>query len=166
MASWTPRPSRWARIAAWGAFACTVPSAFWRVLMIEELMPGTADLRAAHSGEHGYVWALSVLQLATGFLTVGLVHPWGERVRGIAVPRWLPIGIGTLGGIAVTYLFTISMLLGVASGARPDQGLVHGAALLVMVLCYAPTVLWGPLELTTVAGYAARTATSRQQQNE
>lgn len=158
-----PGPARWEQFTAWGAFICTVPSALWRVLMIMGLLPGTTDLRAAHAGEHGYVWALSLVQLATGFLAVGLVRPWGERIRGTAVPRWLPIGAGALGGIAVTYLFTVSILVGLARGARPDQGLVHGAPLLVMLVCYAPTVLWGPLELAAVAGFASRTASSRRQ---
>lgn len=119
-------------------------------------MPGTADLRSAHAADHGYVWALTVVQLATGFLAVGLVRPWGDRVRGVEVPRWLPIGLGALGGVAVTFLFTVSSVVGLAQGHRPDQGLVHGWALVVMVLCYAPTVLWGPLELAAVVAYARR----------
>src|SRR5699024_9804468 len=149
-------PPRWAQIAAWAAFACTVPSAIWRVLMIEGMLPGTLTLRQAHAGDHFYVWALSVVQLGAGFLAVGLVRPWGERLRGVTVPRWIPIVFGTLGGCAVTYLFTVSMALGLARGDRPDQGLVHGGALLVMVLCYAPIFLWGPLELAAVGAYAVR----------
>lgn len=150
------RPALWARVAAWSAFACTVPSAIWRVLMIQGLLPGTAALRQAHSGDELYVWALSAVQLAAGFLAVGLVRPWGERLLGVAVPRWIPVVFGMLGGCAVTYLFTVSMTLGLIHGDRPDQGLVHDGALLVMVLCYAPIFLWGPLELAAVAAYAIR----------
>ena len=124
--------------------------------MIEGMLPGTLALRQAHAGDHFYVWALSVVQLVAGFLAVGLVRPWGERLRGLTVPRWIPIVFGTLGGCAVTYLFTVSMALGLARGDRPDQGLVHGGALLVMVLCYAPIFLWGPLELAAVGAYAVR----------
>src|SRR5699024_3746080 len=84
-------PPRWARLAAWGAFTCTVPSAIWRILMIEGLIPGTLDLRYAYADHHTYVWSLSLVQLAAGFLTVGLVRPWGEYVGRIKVPRWAPI---------------------------------------------------------------------------
>lgn len=151
-----PGSPRWAQVAAWGAFACTVPSAIWRVLMIAGLTPGATELRMAHTGDHAYVWGLSIVQLVTGFLAVGLVRPWGERVRGIAVPRWLPVVLGTLGGLAVTYLFTVSMVVGLAQGQRPDQGLVNGWPLVVMVLCYAPIVLWGPLVLVAVTAYTRR----------
>src|SRR5699024_1377150 len=146
-----PPPPRWAQTVAWAAFACTIPSAMWRVLMIEGMLPGTLALRQALAGDHFYVWALSVVQLVTGFLAVGLVRPWGERLLGMTVPRWIPVVFGTLGGCAVIYLFNVSITLGLIQGDRPDQGLVHGGALLVMVLCYAPIFLWGPLELAAVA---------------
>src|SRR5699024_11950041 len=58
---WRP-PSLMAQIAAWGAFASTVPSAIWRVLMIMGLLPGTSDLRAAHAEDQVYVWCLSLVQ--------------------------------------------------------------------------------------------------------
>jgi hypothetical protein len=149
-------PPRWAVVTAWAAFACTVPSAVWRVLMVEGLVPGTAALRTAHAGDHAYVWGLSLVQVTAGLLTIGLVRTWGERLAGRAVPRWVPIGVGAAGGLAVTWIFTVTMTGQVLGGARPDQGLVHGSALALMVACYAPILAWGPLELATVASYAAR----------
>ncbi|NHN54812.1 hypothetical protein G9U51_03315 [Calidifontibacter sp. DB0510] len=125
-------------------------------------MPGTDALRVSLAGEHTYVWTLSALQLTTGFLTIGLVRPWGEQIRGIRVPRALPIGVGTAGGLAVTYLFTIDLVWKLAHGQRPDEGLVQGGALVVLLACYAPIVLWGPLELVSVAGYALRTRRRRR----
>lgn len=95
---------------------------------------------------------------------VGLVRPWAEQVGPIRVPRWLPVVLGTLGGAAVTYLFTVTMTLQVLGGARPDQGAVHGGALAVMVACYLPLMLlWGPLTLTATAGYARRRAAAAQE---
>lgn len=149
-------PSFMAQIAAWGAFASTVPSAVWRVLMIMGLLPGTADLRIAHTGDELYVWSLSLVQLVAGFLTIGLVRPWGERIRGLKIPHWIPIASGIIGGCAVTYLFTIATVVGLANGSRPDQGLVHGDALVIMVLCYGPIVFWGPLELAAVFAFIRR----------
>lgn len=145
-----------AKIAAWGAFASTVPSAIWRLLMIMGLLPGTSDLRAAHAEDQAYVWCLSLVQLTAGFLAVGLVRPWGERIRGRRIPHWIPIAAGVIGGCAVTYLFTIATVVGLAGGSRPDQGLVQGSALVVMVLCYAPTLFWGPLELVAVFAFIRR----------
>lgn len=124
--------------------------------MVEGVLSGTAELQQAHAGSRGYVWTLSVVQLVAGAGAVGLVRPWSERIRGTAVPRWLPICVAGLGGCIVTALFTVSMPLSVLAGARPDQGLLHGEALVVMVLAYAPLILWGPLQLAGVAAFAAR----------
>lgn len=152
---------RWQRVVAWAAFAVTVPSAIWRVLMIVGLMPGTAELRAYELAgsaalAYSYVFGLSIVQLACGYLTVGLVRPWGRRLWGRAVPV-LPVVIaGALGGLAVTWLFDIRMVGALLQGRRPDAGLVTGWPLVVMAACYAPILLWGPLELVSVAAYAHR----------
>lgn len=145
-------------LVAWSAFLSTVPSAVWRLLMILGLMPGTADLRQFElAGDpflaYAYVFTLSIVQVTAGFLTVGLVRPWGERVRGRRVPLVPVCIVATLGGLAVVWLFNISMVGQLLAGARPDAGLVSGLPLAVMVACYAPILLWGPLELLAVVGY-------------
>lgn len=156
-----PQPQRWAVFAAWGAFLATIPSALWRVLMIAGLMPGTEDLRQYELGGqpalgYAYVFALSIVQLTTGFLTLGLVRPWGERIVGRRVPRTPVLIIAVLGGLAVTWLFTINLSAALAAGQRPDGGRVTGAPLALMIVCYAPIMLWGPLELIASAGYWQR----------
>lgn len=83
--STAPASPRWLRVTAWTAFLVTLPSALWRVLMIVGLLPGTAELRAYElAGDpavgYAYVVGLSIVQVATGFLTVGLLRPWGERL--------------------------------------------------------------------------------------
>ena len=157
------RPS-WLRMCAWGAFVCVIPSAVWRVLMIVGAMPGTGELRAYELGDkpalaYAYVGALSAIQLACGFLAVGLVRPWGERVLGRRVPVALPVILGSLGGLAVIWLFNISMVWALVHGRRPDAGHTSGAPLFVMVWCYLPILLWGPLVLASVWGYARARAT-------
>lgn len=124
--------------------------------MIGGLLPGAEALRQAHAGDHAYVWGLSVVQLLTGFAAVGLVRPWGERLGGRRIPPVVPVVVGALGGLAVTYVFTWSMVAGLAAGQRPDQGLMEGAPLAVMVAVYAPIVLWGPLVLAAVVSYGLR----------
>lgn len=151
-----PPPQRWAVVAAWGALLSAVPSALWRLLMIAGLMPGTADLRALHADEVGYVVGLSVAQLVAGVLVVGLVRPWGERLLGVPVPRWFPVVMGALGALAMTWLFTIDLPSKLLSGVRPDQDTVHGVHLAVMIAAYVPIFAFGPLALVAVVGYALR----------
>lgn len=147
--------------SAWGAFLATVPSAVWRVLMIVGLLPGTQELRQfelAGDASLGYVYVfgLSVVQLTAGFLTVGLIRPWGEHVLGRRVPLVPVVLLATLGGLAVVWLFNVQMVGGLVAGQRPDTGLVSGVPLAVLVACYAPILLWGPLELLATAGYWRR----------
>lgn len=154
-------PVRWSVLAAWGALLVTVPSAVWRVLMIFGLIPGTQDLRKFElAGDaalaHGYVLTLSIVQLTAGLLTVGLVRPWGERFLTHRVPVVPVLVVATVGGLAVVWLFDVSMVGALLAGHRPDAGLVSGAPLAVMVACYAPILLWGPLELVATAGYGLR----------
>lgn len=161
-----PGIQRWAVFAAWGAFLSTVPSALWRILMIVGLLPGTAKLREFElAGDRvaGYVdvFALSGVQLVAGFLSIGLVRPWGERLRGRRVPLAPVLVLATLGGFAVTWLFTLSPTVQFLSGLRPDSGLVTGIPLMIMVACYVPILLWGPLELVATAGYWKRRAAYR-----
>jgi len=155
------KPARWTVLAAWGAFLVTVPSAVWRVLMIVGLMPGTQELRQFEiDGDgvlaYGYVFALSVVQLATGFLAVGLVRPWGERFLGRRVPLAPVLIVATLGGLTVVWIFDVWMVGALLAGQRPDADLVSGVPLAVMVACYAPILLWGPLELLATVGYWLR----------
>ncbi|WP_143690446.1 hypothetical protein [Williamsia sterculiae] len=152
---------RWLLPVAWATFWVTVPSAVWRVLMITGCLPGTESLRDYELGDehlvnYAYVFGLSVVQLGTSYLTVGLASPWGRRWRGHDIPVVPVIVVATLGGLAVTYLFTISMTSQVLTGSRPDQGHVSGLALWVMSACYLPIVAWGPLELIATYGYWLR----------
>ncbi|GAB3716552.1 hypothetical protein [Mariniluteicoccus flavus] len=134
----------------------TLPSAIWRILMILDLLPGTDDLQRLHAGEHGYVWGLSVVQVACGALCLGLAQRWGERIAGVPIPRWVPVVLGGLGGLAVTWLFTIRMTGQIFGGARPDQYTVHGVPLAIMMAAYLPILAWGPLTLVAVVGYWMR----------
>ena len=129
--------------------------------MIIGLMPGTQELRQFELvGDGvlacGYVFGLSVVQLATGFLAVGLVRPWGEHFLGRPVPLTPVVVVATLGGLVVVWIFDISMVGALLAGQRPDAGLVSGVPLAVTVACYAPILLWGPLELLATVAYWLR----------
>lgn len=168
----TPRLKlqRWAELAAWGAFLATIPSAIWRVLMILGLLPGTEDLREFElagdaSLAYAYVFSLSIVQISAGFLAVGLVRPWGERVFGRRVPLTPALIFAVLGGLAVIWLFDVSLTAALLTGHRPDDGRVSGAPLVLMVTCYAPIMLWGPLELVATVGYWLRRRETRHPTN-
>ena len=153
-----PKRPGWLVLFTWGAFLCTVPSAVWRVAMIMGWLPGTSELRDREL-EQGtisgylYVYALSIVQLGFGFLTVGLVRPWGERIRGWRIPRIIPTLLGLLGGLAATWIFNIAMVSAIAFGLRPDGGAMSGWPLVIMVWCYLPLLLWGPLAVLSACGY-------------
>lgn len=151
------RPS-WVRLCAWVAFLSVVPSAVWRVLMILGLIPGSASLRAFElEGNpalgYSYVIGLSVVQLLFGFLSLGLIRRWGERIGGWSIPRWLPLVLGVLGGLAVIWIFNISMVSAIAMGQRPDAGHMSGWPFVVLIWCYLPILLWGPAVIAAAIGY-------------
>ena len=153
-----PKRPGWLVLLTWGAFLCTLPSALWRVAMIMGWLPDTSELRARELGSNAvdgylYVYALSIVQVSFGFLTVGLVRPWGERIRGRTIPRIIPTLLGILGGLAVTWIFNISMVSAIAFGRRPDWGTMSGWPLVIMVWCYLPLLLWGPLAVLSACGY-------------
>ena len=151
------RPS-WMRLCAWSAFFATLPSGVWRVLMIVGFMPGTADFRTFQlAGEptlgYVYVFGLSIAQVTCGYLAVGLIRPWGEHLGQWRIPARLPVFLGAVGSLALIWIFNVQMVAQVALGHRPDAGLIHNWALAVMLWCYLPILLWGPLTLATVWGY-------------
>lgn len=153
-----PERPGWLILSAWCAFLCTVPSAVWRVAMIMGWLPGTSELRDRELGQgtisgYLYVYALSIVQLGFGFLTVGLVRPWGERIRSWRIPRIIPTLLGLLGGLAATWIFNIAMVSAIAFGLRPDGGTLSGWPLVIMVWCYLPLLLWGPLAMLSACGY-------------
>ncbi len=152
-------PSRWGVAAAYGAFLATVPSAAWRVLVVWGWLPGTAPLRSdiVTTSGVGYVYALSGVQLVTGFLAVGLASRWGIELFGRRLNCYVVLASAGLGALGATLLFTVSLTMELLSGARPDKGLVAGPAEVVMFLCYTPILFWGPLVAVAAVDYARRT---------
>jgi hypothetical protein len=125
--------------------------------------------RRQHYGFPGwgtvYVVALTLLLLGLAALTLGLVRPWGE-----VVPRWVPV----MGGRAVPPLAAI---IPAATGAlmltlmwvrvfmsAEDIFVVYGlegSARIVLIACYAPLLLWGPLLAAVTVSYGQRTLPHR-----
>lgn len=107
------------------------------------------------------MFGLSLLLVGLALLTLGLVRPWGERV-----PRWAPFVGGKripplaavipagAGAVSVTLMW-----VGVFSDLGPIFALygLDGAERAVLLLCYAPLLLWGPFLGAVTVSYARRT---------
>jgi hypothetical protein len=137
-----------------------LPSGLWRIAMGLRIPVGFSEsgLREFDIPGWGvpYVFGLSLVAESLALLTLGLVRGWGE-----VAPRWLPLIGGrriptlaavipaALGAIAVTTI-TITATLGWAHAGdtmppgsfEPDPDHVYA---IVMTLCYAPLLAWGPL---------------------
>ena len=147
------RPRRWVRVAALLAMVAAIPSSVWRLVMLAGALPGTEDLRDSLAGQHAYVIGLSVVELTVAAAVLGLAFDvYRPLVSRRLVPAWLPPVVGVAGGLALTWLFSLEMPWKILAGGRPDQGLVHGSAVGLMIATYVPVMVWGPLTIATSIG--------------
>ncbi|WP_256106882.1 hypothetical protein [Streptomyces sp. ODS05-4] len=177
MASTVPSPDtpvaapRWALWMAWATVLCTVPSLVWRLLLGFGVDVGfTGRLGSMYTGTAimVYVLVLSAASQAAAFLTLGLVKPWGERA-----PRWIPrwggrriptravVVTAALGAVAVTALCAAVALA--PAGPLDNPEFPQGTAGVIMVLCYAPLLAWGPMVAALTVAYARRRGAGRPQ---
>lgn len=163
-------PPTWARKAAVLAVLTTVPSGLWRMSMAIGVPVGVdPDFWSEHYGfpawGTAYVVGLTLLLVGLASLTLGLVRPWGEVVPrrvpilgGRDVPALaavIPAGVGSL---ALTLLWATAF-----SNFEQIFALygLDGVERIVVLLCYAPLLLWGPLLAAVTASYARRVSTAR-----
>lgn len=155
---------RWAVQAAWATVLCTLPSFAWRVIAGFGVDVGfTGELGAMYRGPDflAYMWVLNVASLAAACLTLGLVRPWGERVPnwvpGLAGRRLPPLVVivpASLGAVALTVLCAMVTLI--PGGPLDNPDFPRGIAGMLMGLCYAPLLAWGPLVAVLTIAYARR----------
>ncbi|MFG3283200.1 hypothetical protein [Streptomyces sp. NPDC048111] len=143
---------------------CTVPSCLWRLSLACGVDVGfTGRLGSLYRGTPitVYVLILSAVSQAAACLTLGLVKPWGERI-----PRWAPwmggrrippsvVVIPAAGGAAAVMALCAAVSL-VPGGPLDNPDFPHGAAGVVMDICYAPLLAWGPLVAALTIAYARR----------
>jgi hypothetical protein len=163
---------RWAYRLAHLIPCLTLPSGLWRLGLAAGSSMGMLEDSGrpahVHGGEVWYVIGLSLFSEAVALTAFGLVRPWGE-----VVPRRIPL----IGGRRVApYAAVIPAVLGslslVAIWAFAFRNVFNkdflpfssdGAAAL-MISCYAPLQLWGPLLLVlTWAYYRRRTGSGADQ---
>jgi len=129
-----------------------VPMGFTRTALERDDMPGWGTVSTIF---------LSVLTECLALLSLGLVRPWGE-----VVPRWVPGLAGrripplavvvpaAVGGVLLTVMWGWAVLGLVNGRVEHFTGGVGWRALLLG--CYLPTLLWGPLLLVLTFLYEGR----------
>ena len=154
---------RWAVIAAHVAALAPALASLWRLPLMFGISMGMDDafmeemMSTPFAARAAYLIGLGALAECLAFLTIGLVRPWGEIVprwvpglRGRTLPAWLVIMIATLGGLAATVLFTAMAFAWSGNFIGFDGWGV------LMTVCYAPLLVWGPLVLAVTWAYWRR----------
>jgi hypothetical protein len=146
-----------------------LPSGLWRIMLGCGVSMGfsRATLEAQGFPGRGTVMVvlLTLLTEALALLSFGLVRPWGEVVpawvpwlRGRRVPPVPVVVAATTGGLLLTAIWAFA-LHGVFTG-RLDE--VHGRGWHALVVaCYTPAILWGPLLLLVTYAFYRRRAPAR-----
>ncbi len=143
----------------------TLPSGLWRTAMAVGIPVGVSDqIRHERYGFPGwgtvYLFGLTLLLVGLALLTLGLVHRWGE-----VVPRWIPL-------VGATRVPPLAAVVPAGSGAGALTLLwlsamsnveeiwavygLDGAERALMMACYAPLLLWGPLLAALTVSYHRR----------
>ncbi len=160
-----PPPPRWARRAASLAVLTTVPSGLWRIAMAVGIPVGASDqIRRERYGFPGwgtvYVCGLTLLLVGLALLTLGLVQRWGEvlprripLVGGKRVPPLAAVVPAGAGAVALTLLWASTM-----ANIETIWALygLDGSERVLMMACYAPLLLWGPLLGAVTISYHRR----------
>jgi hypothetical protein len=167
-------PARWTVRAAHLITLLVLPSGLWRVgiaLGFSMGISSAAGVDASSGLVRGwgvfYVLALTALSEAISLLSLGLVRPWGE-----VFPRWIPLLggrrvppipatlVAATGAVALTAIWTFATVnfFRLTLAGPPGQGLEFTNAWweALVIACYVPLLLWGPLLLVVTWSYYQR----------
>ncbi len=158
------RSDRVAVVAAHLIPLVLLPSGLWRILLGCGVSMGFSRTTLEAQGFPGrgtvMVVFLTVLTEALALFSLGLVRPWGEVLpawvpwlRGRRIPPGPVVVLAATGGVLLTAIWTFA-LRNVFTGGLDE---VHGRGWhTLIVACYTPAVLWGPLLLLVTYLYHRR----------
>lgn len=155
------------RLAAYFVPLCILPSAVWRAYPV---LTGTFNPACSNgtAWEPYYIVSLSVVTVAAGLMTIGLVERWGE-----VFPGWMPllggravrplpvVVVALIGAAIVTATLSYSVLNDIfewrdQSGAPGCPHPFDGEGGSAVAAGYAPLLLWPPLLITVTISYYRR----------
>jgi hypothetical protein len=161
-----PAP-RWAVRIAHLIPLLTLPSGLWRIALVLGVPLGLrfegTPVRLQSLGEAVYVVGLSVVAEAVALLSLGLVRPWGEQVPrwlrlvgGRRVPPLFAVTMATTGAVALILIWTFAMVNLLAGPGAKNFEFSGDWAQALLLACYLPNLLWGPLLLAVAWAYYRR----------
>ncbi|KAB1909939.1 hypothetical protein [Micromonospora sp. AMSO31t] len=157
------RAPGWAVRAAHLIPLLVLPSGLWRIALVAGLPIGSPV--DPGPGESVYIVSLSLVSEGLALLSLGLVRPWGEvfpgwlpLVGGRRVPPPFAVTVATTGAVALTLIWAYAAW-GLPANGNDLNFTPAGFALLLA--CYAPLLLWGPLLLALAWSYHRRHSPTR-----
>ena len=144
-----------------------LPAGVWRSILGFGFPMGfsRAAMEASDIPGWGSAWVffLTVFTEALALLTIGLVRPWGEvvpawvpRLGGRRIPPAAVVAPATAGGILLIVIWGFAvgrLFVGTVEGFTGGTGWW-----VLLVSCYLPALLWGPLLLCVTYLYHRRRA--------
>lgn len=149
-----------------------LPSGLWRLGIAFGHSMGTFDDKGqpfhVEGWEAGYIVGISVFSELVALTAFGLVRAWGE-----VVPTWIPIIGGrrippvpvivtaALGSFALIAIWTYGFRDVFFNFSGLPMPFASDAWAALMITCYAPLNLWGPLLLVLTWAYHRRRRSPR-----
>jgi hypothetical protein len=162
-----PPVPHWANVIAHLIPLLTLPSGLWRVGIALGYSMGTLDENGqpfhVERWEAIYILSISIFAEAVALTAFGLVRGWGE-----VVPRWIPLLGGrrvpplaavvpaALGSLLLVVIWTYGFRDLFFSFDGPSIDFTGDGWAILMIACYAPLNLWGPLLLVLAWAYYRR----------
>ncbi|MGR6318087.1 hypothetical protein Q2K19_02425 [Micromonospora soli] len=141
----------------------TLPSGLWRIALVAGVPLGLSEAAASARpglGERVYIVSLSLVSEALALLALGLVRRWGEvfprrlpLLGGRRVPPSFAVTVATAGAVALILIWGYAAW-GVV--VRGDDAGFTPPGLALLLACYSPLLLWGPLLLALTYAYHRR----------
>ncbi|SFC49150.1 hypothetical protein SAMN04487968_10753 [Nocardioides terrae] len=141
-----------------------LPSGVWRIVLGCGVSMGFSQASLDDQGFPGrgtlMVVFLTALTEGLALLSLGLVRPWGEvvpgwvpRLHGRRIPAGPVIAAATVGGVLLSAIWAFA-LHGLLTGEMDE---ISGRGWHALVIaCYLPAILWGPLLLWLTHQYRRR----------